>query len=285
MNRVLACLTTCFAATWVTACGGDTPPSDAAPETALAPHEVHFTASDFAFEGPTTIESGMVTFVLDNTSANLHHLQLVRLTEGMSAEDFHQRFLTLQPGTPPPAWFVDAGGVNPPAPGQPARVTLMVEPGEYAVVCIVDTPDHVPHLAKGMIAPLTVTPAAGGPAPMPAADRTLTLVDYAFSLDAPLTSGSHAIRVVNGATQSHEIALFRILPGKTIDDVMAWGATYAGEPPMTAAGGVPAIRPGQEAVMHVELTPGEYVALCFVPDANDGAPHVAHGMALPFTIS
>jgi hypothetical protein len=91
--------------------------------------------------------------------------------------------------------------------------------------------------------------------------------------------------VVNGATQSHEIALFRLLPGKTMQDVMAWGATYAGDPPMTAAGGVPAIQPGQEAVIHVELTPGNYVALCFLPDANDGVPHLVHGMAYPFTIS
>jgi hypothetical protein len=227
----------------------------------------------------------MVTLVLDNTSETWHHLQLVRLTDGMSVEDLHQRLMTLQPGTPLPSWFVDAGGVNPPPPGEPARVTLMVEPGEYAVVCLVDTPDHVPHFAKGMIAPLTVTEAVGGPAALPQADRTLTLVDYAFSFDAPLTSGSHAIRVVNAATQTHEIALFRLLPGKTIEDVMAWGATYAGEPPMIAAGGVPAMRPGQEALMYAELTPGEYVALCFVPDANDGAPHLAHGMAYPFTIS
>jgi hypothetical protein len=38
-------------------------------------------------------------------------------------------------------------------------------------------------------------------------------------------------------------------------------------------------------VMHVDLAPGDYVALCFLPDAGDGAPHLAHGMALPFTIS
>jgi hypothetical protein len=153
------------------------------------------------------------------------------------------------------------------------------------VLCVVDTPDHIPHVMKGMIKPLTVTPAAGTPAPLPASDLTLTLVDYAFSFDAPPTAGPHAIRVVNGASQAHEVALFRLLPGKTLDDVMAWGATYEGAPPITAVGGVPAFRPGQEAVMHVDLTPGEYVALCFVPDATDGLPHVAHGMALPFQIS
>jgi hypothetical protein len=280
MNRVLVCLSA-----FLVACGGDAPETDGASASGSAPREVRFTASDFAFAGPRTIESGMVTFVLDNTSQNLHHLQLVRLTEGMSAEDFHQRLMTLQPGTPPPSWFVDAGGVNPPPPGEPARVTMMVEPGEYAVICLVDTPDHVPHFAKGMVAPLTVTEAEGAPAPLPAADRTLTLVDYAFSFDAPPTSGAQDIRVVNGATQSHEIAIFRIVPGKTVEDVLAWGATYEGEPPMIPAGGVPGVRPGQQVVMHMDLEPGDYVALCFVPDANDGVPHLAHGMVLPFTIS
>jgi hypothetical protein len=269
----------------ITACGGDARQADDAQEPASAPREVHFTASDFTFEGPASIESGMVTFVLTSASETWHHLQLVRLTEGMSIEDFQARLATLQPGAPLPSWFVDAGGVNPPGPGQSARATLMVEPGEYAVLCVVDTPDHVPHVMKGMIQPLTVTAAAGAPAPLPAGDLGLTLVDYAFSFAAPPTAGTHAIRVVNGASQSHEIALFRLLPGKTIDDVMAWGATYAGPPPMTALGGVPAIRPGQEAVFEVNLTPGEYVALCFVPDANDGAPHLVHGMVLPFQIS
>jgi hypothetical protein len=90
---------------------------------------------------------------------------------------------------------------------------------------------------------------------------------------------------VNAAQQSHEIALFRLLPGRTMDDVAAWGASYEGEPPMTAAGGVSLIRPGREVVMYATLTPGDYVALCFVPDANDGMPHLVHGMVLPFTIS
>jgi hypothetical protein len=246
---------------------------------------VRFTASDFTFDGPETIEAGMVTFVLTNASPEFHHLQLMRLADGMTIEDAQSRFAEMKPGQPFPAWFVDAGGVNPPGPGAEARVTLMVEPGSYAVLCIVDTPDHIPHVMKGMIKPLTVTAAMGAPAPLPASDLTLTLVDYAFSFDAPPTGGSHAIRVVNGASQAHEVAIFRLLPGKTMDDVMAWGQTYAGAPPIVAVGGVAAFRPGQEAVMDVNLTPGEYVALCFVPDATDGLPHIAHGMVLPFQIS
>jgi hypothetical protein len=266
----------------LSACGGEGPQQ--AEQAAAVPTEVHFTASDFAFEGPATIESGIVTFVLANEGPNLHHLQLVRLPDDMTYEQLEEALGQMQPGTPPPAWFQDAGGVNPPSPDEPARVTMMVEPGEYAVLCIVDTPEHVPHVVKGMIQPLTVTPSDAPLAQRPTPDMTLTLVDYAFSFSTPPTAGSHVIRVVNGAQQAHEVAFIKINPGMTLDDVMAWAETYEDQPFVTH-GGVPGIAPGQAADAHVTFTPGEWVALCFIPDANDGAPHVVHGMMLPFTIA
>jgi hypothetical protein len=262
--------------------GGDAPDTAAAP---AEPREVRFTASDFAFEGPASIEAGLVTFALDNVGQTLHHAQLVRLPDGMTFQAFQEAMSQMQPGSPPPEWFVDAGGVNPPAPGQTARVTMMVEAGEYAVLCVVDTPDHVPHVFKGMIRPLTVTPATAPPVPMPPADLMLTLVDYAFSFSAPPTAGQHTIHVMNGASQSHEVVFIKLHSGRTMDDVMAWGATYAGDEPFDTHGGVPGIRPGQMANVHVDFTPGDWAALCFVPDAKDGMPHLVHGMVLPFTIS
>lgn len=270
----------------LTACGGEGSTPDGGGNAATAePREVHFTASDFAFQGPATVESGMVTFVLDNVGETWHHLQLVRLPDGMSMQDFQTAMAGMQPGSPPPTWWNDAGGVNPPPPGEPARVTMMLEPGEYAVLCMVDTPDKVPHVMKGMIQPLTVTASASTPAPLPPSDLTLTLVDYAFSFSSPPTAGSHVIRVENGATQAHEIALFRFLPGKGMDDLMAWAESYEGPAPMTPVGGVSAFAPDQVVDIHVDLEPGEYVALCFLPDATDGVPHLVHGMALPFHVS
>jgi hypothetical protein len=130
-----------------------------------------------------------------------------------------------------------------------------------------------------------VTPSAAAPAALPEADLDLTLVDYAFSFAETPTSSDHTIRVTNGASQDHEIAIFRLLPGMTMDDVGAWAATYDGPPPFEPVGGVPAISPGQSMNFEVDLTPGQYVALCFVPDATDGAVHIEHGMVLPFTIS
>jgi hypothetical protein len=267
------------------ACGGDRPPAEDGASTVAVPREIRFTATDFAFEGPRTVEAGLVTVVLDNQVETWHHVQLIRLPEGMTVEEFGAGMAQMQPHSPPPPWLEAAGGVNPPPPGELARTIMHLEPGEYAVVCFVDTPDRVPHVAKGMIQPLTVTPASTAAADLPTTDLSLTLVDYAFSFSAPPTSGTHTIRVENGATQWHEIALFRFEPGKTMDDLMAWAETYEGPAPVVAAGGVPAIAPGQAVNIEVTLTPGDYVALCFLPDTGDGQLHMVHGMVLPFAVS
>lgn len=268
----------------LTACAGEGSGGSGA-AAAAAPREVHFTASDFAFEGPSTIEAGLVALTLTNNGPDMHHMVLVRLEDGMTLEAFQEGLTQMQPGSPPPPWLHEVGGVNPPPNGGSAKVDLMVEPGEYAVICMVDTPDHVPHALKGMVRPLTVTPATSASAALPPGDLTLTLVDWAFSFSTPPTAGSHVIHVMNDAQQDHEVAFIKLNPGMTVDDVMAWAETYANPTPFVMHGGVAPMAPGQMINAYVDFTPGDWMALCFVADATDGAPHVVHGMMLPFTIS
>jgi hypothetical protein len=259
--------------------------STAAAAAVEAPPAVQFTARDFSFEGPDTIPAGLTTLVLDNEGPTYHHVQLVRLAEGHTAADLQAAFAAMRPGDPYPAWATDAGGVNTPDPGAQARATLMIEAGEYAVICFVDTPDHVPHIAKGMMKGLTVTPASAPSAAEPVADLTLTLVDYAFSFSAPPTAGQHVIRIENAGPQPHEVLFVRLDEGKTVEDFMAWGQTFEGPAPGRALGGAPAMALGQTQYVPLELTPGNYLAVCFVPDSGDRMPHIAHGMVLPFTVS
>ncbi|MCA9736677.1 MAG: hypothetical protein R3E98_20050 [Gemmatimonadota bacterium] len=267
------------------ACSGGEPPAPTAEAPPAASTEVRFVAHDHAFEGPDTVSAGMTRLVLANEGRTWHHLQLIKLEDGMTVEDFQAALARMQPGTPPPSWLIEAGGVNPPEPGKEAATTLMLEPGRYAVVCFVDTPDRVPHVMRGMIAALTVVDSGRPSAPAPDSDLTVTLVDYGFSFSQEPTAGRHTVRVINSGPQAHEIALFKLLPGKTMEDMVTWARTYEGAAPMTAEGGVPGIEPGQEARFDVELTPGQWVALCFVPDEHDGAAHLAHGMAMPFLVS
>lgn len=250
----------------------------------VSPAEVHFRAKDFAFEGPDTISSGMTTVVLHNDGPNLHHLLLMRLDNGKTVDDLKAFVSRMKASDLLPAWAVPSGGVNPPMPGADTRATLVIQPGNYAVICEVDIPDHVPHMMKGMIRALTVTQASGPSAPAPASDITVTEADFAFVPSALFTAGHHVVKVVNGGTQPHEMQVVQLAPGKTMEDFAKWGQTFAGPPPGPSLGGAAPMMPGQVEFVPLDLTAGNYLILCFVTDPASHMPHLAKGMILPFTI-
>jgi hypothetical protein len=254
--------------------------------TNAMPPEVHFTAKDFAFEGPDTISSGWTTVVLHNDGPTLHHIMFLQLTQGKTVADLKTAVASLKPGELlPPAWAVPMGGVNPPMPGSDTRAILDIQPGDYAIVCIVDIPDHLPHMMKGMIKSLTVTPSSGPAASEPVADMTVTLMDFTFAPSAPFTAGHHVIKVENKGSQPHELELVRLGEGKTMDDLAKWGQTYQGPLPGTSLGGAAPMVPGQVEYVPLDLTSGNYALLCFVPDpTKNNMPHLAEGMVRTFTI-
>jgi len=88
------------------------------------------------------------------------------------------------------------------------------------------------------------------------------------------------------AAQLHEIGVARLAPGKTMDDLAVWElGGRKGEPPGQFIGGMSPLAPGDRAQFTMTFTPGTYGFFCFVPDAKDGKPHIAHGMLSTFTVS
>jgi hypothetical protein len=236
---------------------------------------VTVTAHDYAFEAPTEIPAGLTTFHLVNKGPSLHHLQLIKLEEGKTGDDF---IAALKAGGPPPRWAILAGGPNPPETGNTTSATLTMEPGTYAIVCFVPALDGMPHLMKGMVHPLKVTGAAPATVAEPAADVVVKLVDFDFQLSAPIKAGRHTIRVENAGTQPHEVAFIRLKPGKTGADFAAWGLKPEGPAPGEAYGGISGIMPGTHAFANLDLPAGDYALICFFPDMTDGKPHFEHGM-------
>ena len=266
------------------ACRPEKPGSDAAvsdsatASTASGPAAlpvITVSASDFKFEAPAEVPAGYVTFRLVNRGPSIHHIQLVKLEDGKTADDF---IGALKAGGPPPRWATMAGGPNPPEVRDTTSATLSLEPGSYAMVCFVPSADGVPHLMKGMVRPLKVTSAETGAAE-PAAQSVMKLVDYDFELSGPLPAGRSTIRIENVGAQPHEVAIVRLKPGKEPMDFAEWGERQVGAAPGTLAGGVSAIMPGASAFVNVDLKPGEYGLICFIPDAKDGKGHYHHGMA------
>jgi len=128
------------------------------------------------------------------------------------------------------------------------------------------------------VRPLTVTASTDASAPAPTEDIVMTLSDYTFTTSKPITAGRHTIKIENTASQSHELVLARLQPGKKAEDLPAWAEKMSGPPPAVPIGGVPAIAKGSTAYITADFTPGDYALVCFVPDAKDGKPHFVHGM-------
>jgi len=246
-----------------------------------ATHTAVIHAKDMSFDAPDSISAGMTHIHLVNDGPNLHHVQLVRLDSGKTAADLGAAMS--KPG-PAPAWAQFVGGPNTPNPGSSSDAIIDLKEGNYVILCMVDIPDHVPHFAKGMVRPIKVTAATGAPAPTPVADATVTLNDYAFTLSGALAAGTHTIAITNKGPQPHEMFLARYAPGKTMKDLVSWVDKPQGPPPGDAVGGVSAIANGSTNYITVNLTPGNYVLLCFIPDAKDGKIHVQHGMSKEFTV-
>jgi hypothetical protein len=110
------------------------------------------------------------------------------------------------------------------------------------------------------------------------------MADYAFVTSLVPSAGIHTLRVDNQGKQGHEAVLIRLAPGKSLADVAAWVDNQVGPLPAELLGGLTALAPGSEGFFTVDLTPGHYAFLCFVPDAADGKPHIARGMLKEFTI-
>ena len=240
------------------------------------PHAVTVIATDYHFDIPATLSAGPTTFTIVNRGREAHHLQLERLEQGHSLADF---LAALKKGGRPPTWAVDVGGPNAVDPGgRSLPATVELRPGTYAAICVIPGPDAVPHAMKGMAQQFTVRGSSVQPAPLAATHDTITLTDYAFELPRDLEAGTHTVTVRNTGTQSHELVITQPAPGRSAADVAQWAAHMQGPPPAHFLGGVTAIAPGQTNVLSLALTPGRYALLCFVPDAKDGRPHVAHGM-------
>lgn len=255
------------------------------PAVLSAQATVHVTTTNYAFDAPDTVASGLVTIALVNKGPELHHVQIVRFENGKTLADFAEAMKN--PG-PPPSWVTWIGGPNAVIPdGVTTGITeVSLAPGNYAYICLVPASDGMPHVMKGMARPFVVTAASGAmQAGAPRVDETITLFDYNFTLAKPLTAGHHVIAVHNNGPQMHELLLVKLNPGVTADSIPKWvHGGMQGPPPGMPLGGTTAISPNGTNRYTVDLMPGEYALYCFLPDAKDGQEHVMHGMLKPITV-
>ncbi|THF68177.1 hypothetical protein E7T06_17745 [Deinococcus sp. Arct2-2] len=251
-----------------------------------APAAVQVRGQDYKFVTPASVKMGWTTFELKNTGQEPHHLQIVRLPGHMTQADFLTK---LKENEGAALASVDlVGGVGMLLPGQAQQVTLnLTEPGTYLELCFIPDAKGVPHLALGMVQSFQVTKGAGAQTQPPQAGLQVKLVDYGFELPKgrAITEGPQVWEVMNGGPEGHEMLVFRIAPGKTVEDVAAYLKQPEGPMPLIPMGGAQAVAQGRTSYAHLNLTPGDYLLLCGIPSpSHQGAPHAALGMIRPFTV-
>ena len=123
--------------------------SDAMPPVARGT----FTMRDFSFEMPDSIPAGRSTYKVTNVGPQPHELVVVKIGEGNTVQDVMAWYRT--PSGPPP--FESVGGINGLSLGGSGFMTLDLQPGAYAAVCLIPDPaSGLPHLHLGMVKEFTV---------------------------------------------------------------------------------------------------------------------------------
>lgn len=242
-----------------------------------------FMAEDYAFTGPEQLESGWHTMRLLNRGRDVHQMQVLALPSGKTIIDVEQALASRSPSLP--NWLRRHGGVNSVASGDEASVGILLEPGDYLLLCGIPDVAGRPHAMRGMVRALRVVEAASSGEPAPRADATLRLNDFAFTLNGPLRAGARTVHLVNDGRQAHEVVMIRLAEGASAQDFIE--RYRPGGLPNSAgreAGGVTGIDPGRQAYMHLQLEPGRYGLLCFLADPVTGAPHFSRGMFMDIEV-
>lgn len=238
-------------------------------------------ATDFAYQAPDTVPAGLTDIVMVNQGKEPHQAVVIRIDSAKTPDEVRAALMAAVP----PAWVTVPGGPNGAMPGDSSNSTEVLTPGNYMLVCFMSGADGKPHLMKGMTKSFVVQP-EGAALALPAGDITITAKDYAFDVTPAITAGTHTIRMVNAGPQLHEVTVLKLAPGKTMAQAQKWfQGDMKSPPPFLSMGGIAGLTVGLAANFTATFTPGDYLLVCFVPDAKDGKPHVAHGMMLPVKVS
>jgi hypothetical protein len=278
-------------------CGGDdsdnSSPSDARTATSsaaepagTAPNVVTITAADFSYQLPKELPAGPTKIVLENHGAETHQAALVRLADGATADQFLQTLATDFEGAQQFGTFV--AGPNEAAPNAASAVVTDLEPGNYLVLCLIPSADGTPHVLKGMMTPLVVTEPAGETRSIAATTPKLVVKEFSFDLPNDYEGGP--LEIENKGEQAHEVVVVGLKDGVTIQDIIDSSVPIftpaKGPAPYTDVAGITPVAPGGTAHLDLDLEPGRYALLCFLPDtANPTTDHLHNGMATVFTVS
>jgi plastocyanin len=255
--------------------------------TSLGYPELQVRVTDDAIEAPSQAAAGPTLLTVENASSEDTGVFLLAPPSGVSMADL-QAAVEATPTAEEefPDWFYDAvltGGPSVFAGGR-GQAVINLTPGDWVVA---SEGDQEP-------APIMVTEGASPTAAAePSADLTVELQEYAFSIPEEVSAGPQIWELTNIGEQPHIMFMVKTPGPITIDQVMQLLQLPEDATPSPGLpnpeefkdiGGLTIISSGRTAWMEFDLEPGNYVAICFIPDKETHEPHALLGMVSIFTV-
>ncbi len=155
-----------------------------------------------------------------------------------------------------------------------------LETGSYAVVAAPKDGSDV------TVTTFRVSHMGPDAAPAPQVLNRVDFSDFAFSFPKDISTGENLWRVSNTGSQPHVADMYRLRPGQTVADLLAYleGGSN-GRAPYDKTASIAMVAEGETVFVPVDLAAGEWVALCFVPNTDQpNLTHVMEGMIAEFRV-
>jgi hypothetical protein len=222
-------------------------------------------ATEAGFDAPDKVPAGWRHMVFENHGSQIHEAMLVKLPQGMSVNDYVS---AVRSGSLFPAGALDYSGAGLMSPGERVEVWVKLDPGQYILICWND--GHARSTPPRLV---TVEYTISDDRP-PKEDVIVKLIDFRFELLGSLRKGMQVIRIENTGPSMHEMDIFRLRDGKTLEDVRRWRKDDGrGPAPANAMGGVLDSHDLKRVVwMRKNFAAGRYVLHCEMPLVTNAQP-------------
>ena len=249
------------------------------------PTPFNLTATGTGYSGPNTVQAGYVEVQLTNASKMPVDAAFFRLKPGVTEAQFKAAASAALRNASKDATYrlgqmVDIpGGTATATPGGRTSAVVHLTPGRYLLSSSgSDEATHRSYMSMGYYKAITVIGPELNNAPAPA-DYTAKMLDFRFELPASVAAGKHTWHLTNAGKEIHFMLVAKLLPGKTVKDVMAAMMSNDAEPPVDFqhAQESQALTAGQAQDFSLNLSAGHYAVVCFV-SSKGGTEHAAMGM-------
>ncbi|RIV71929.1 hypothetical protein [Flagellimonas aequoris] len=263
--------------------------------------QVEIITKSMEFFSGDTLYSGWNTLLYENQSQEVHFVLMDLYPVGKSVEDtkkevlppFDEGMRLIMEGDMDnavaafgklPEWFQQIkykGGTGLISPKHTAKSTIYLEPGVYVMECYVKMFNGEWHTSHGMLKQIIVKEESTNlepPTPSASIDISSTngiVVNNAIPTGKQIFQTNFIDQKIYEHFVGHDINLVRYENGANLDSLIQWmswmnpkGLITPSPEGFTFLGGMNNLSSGEKGFFEAELTPGNYVLIAEVPDAD-----------------